>query len=145
LQYLGYNWHRFYDPTTGRYISADPIGLGGGINLYGYVNGDPVNKVDPKGLFSPCNPTLMDLCQKNCTSKGKVVKSCLQKGFLGIVFVYRCECGPTDEREKICKDAFLSCLNDCEIDEELCFKAYDTCINTTLPMIFPGYGPIPSA
>jgi hypothetical protein len=57
LQYLGYNWHRFYDPTTGRYISADPIGLGGGINLYGYVNGDPVNKVDPKGLFSPCNPT----------------------------------------------------------------------------------------
>jgi RHS repeat-associated protein len=47
------SWHRFYDPTTGRYISADPIGLGGGINLYGYVNGDPVNKVDPEGLEVP--------------------------------------------------------------------------------------------
>ncbi|MBL0379964.1 MAG: RHS repeat-associated core domain-containing protein [Desulfofustis sp. PB-SRB1] len=44
------SWHRFYDPATGRYISADPIGLEGGINLYGYVQNDPVNKVDPLGL-----------------------------------------------------------------------------------------------
>ena len=40
--------HRFYDPSTGRYISADPIGLAGGINLYAYVENDPVNKIDPK-------------------------------------------------------------------------------------------------
>jgi RHS repeat-associated protein len=46
------SWHRFYDPATGRYISADPIGLEGGINLYGYVQNDPVNKVDPLGLWS---------------------------------------------------------------------------------------------
>jgi large repetitive protein len=48
---LHYNWHRFYDPATGRYISADPIGLDGGINLYAYVRNDPVNWVDPWGLF----------------------------------------------------------------------------------------------
>lgn len=47
---LYYNWHRFYDPATGRYISADPIGLQGGINLYAYVSNDPVNMVDPWGL-----------------------------------------------------------------------------------------------
>ncbi len=47
---LYYNWHRFYDPSTGRYISADPIGLAGGMNLYAYVGGNPVNWIDPKGL-----------------------------------------------------------------------------------------------
>ncbi len=43
-------WHRFYDPSTGRYITADPIGLAGGMNLYSYVGGDPVNAIDPWGL-----------------------------------------------------------------------------------------------
>jgi RHS repeat-associated protein len=47
---LHYNWHRFYDPETGRYISADPIGMDGGMNLYNYVGGDPVNLTDPEGL-----------------------------------------------------------------------------------------------
>jgi RHS repeat-associated protein len=46
------SWHRFYDPETGRYISADPIGLAGGMNLYVYVENDPVNAVDPWGLYT---------------------------------------------------------------------------------------------
>ena len=47
---LHYNWNRYYDPETGRYVSADPIGLGGGMNLYVYVENDPVNWIDPEGL-----------------------------------------------------------------------------------------------
>jgi Rhs family protein len=47
---LHYNWFRYYDPETGRYVGADPIGLDGGINLYTYVVDDPVNWIDPYGL-----------------------------------------------------------------------------------------------
>jgi uncharacterized protein RhaS with RHS repeats len=46
------SWHRFYDPETGRYISADPIGLAGGMNLYAYVGGDPINWIDPTGYVA---------------------------------------------------------------------------------------------
>jgi RHS repeat-associated protein len=49
---LHYNWHRYYDPSTGRYISADPIGLDGGMNLYLYTGANPVNFIDPMGLDS---------------------------------------------------------------------------------------------
>jgi len=41
---------RYYDADTGRFISEDPIGFEGGINLYAYCNNNPVNFVDPLGL-----------------------------------------------------------------------------------------------
>jgi hypothetical protein len=44
-----------YDPETGRFTQEDPIGLAGGLNLYGFANGDPVNFSDPYGLQA-CDP-----------------------------------------------------------------------------------------
>ena len=48
-----YNGFRDYSPELGRYLQADPIGLNGGMNLYAYCGGDPVNKADPMGLADP--------------------------------------------------------------------------------------------
>jgi len=41
---------RWYDPVTGRWLSKDPIGLSGGVNLYAYCHNDPINYNDPLGL-----------------------------------------------------------------------------------------------
>ena len=49
---LHYNYHRYYDPATGRYITPDPIGLDGGFNLYSYVGNNQKNSVDPLGLLT---------------------------------------------------------------------------------------------
>ena len=40
---------RYYSPSIGRFISRDPIGFDGGINVYAYCEGDPLNYCDPNG------------------------------------------------------------------------------------------------
>ena len=48
---LHQNWMRDYDPTTGRYIQADPLGLIDGASVYGYARQNPGRYVDPRGEF----------------------------------------------------------------------------------------------
>jgi len=52
---LHYNWNRYYDPKTGRYLTPDPVGLEGGINLFPYVQNNPINYMDIWGL-KRCSP-----------------------------------------------------------------------------------------
>jgi RHS repeat-associated protein len=50
---LYYYRARYYNPTTGRFISEDPLGLAAGINLYAYAADDPVDLNDPSGMILP--------------------------------------------------------------------------------------------
>jgi RHS repeat-associated protein len=53
--------NRQYNPSLGRFLQTDPIGIAGGVNLYAYVGGDPVNAVDPWGL-QDCAPGPDEAC-----------------------------------------------------------------------------------
>nr|WP_237143823.1 MULTISPECIES: RHS repeat-associated core domain-containing protein [Pseudomonas] len=61
---LHYNRHRYYNPSTGRFLTPDPIKLAGGLNSYQYVP-NPTGWVDPLGLSSECP-------QKKAKSKGDI-------------------------------------------------------------------------
>lgn len=60
------NYFRTYDPATGRYLEADPIGLRGGLNLYTYVLGNPLSRADPLGLYGTNDCSYYDRrCQES--------------------------------------------------------------------------------
>jgi RHS repeat-associated protein len=61
---LHQNWMRDYDPTTGRYLQADPLGLIAGMNLYGYAHQNPMSFVDPDGR----NPVIACLLNRACAA-----------------------------------------------------------------------------
>ncbi len=81
---LHYNFHRYYDPSPGRYLTPDQIGLDGGVNLFIYVLNNSIMHADPTGLIKPlppnktrlrdCNPDEYKSCSNMCGSKG--VESC---------------------------------------------------------------------
>ena len=54
---LYYLRRRYYDPQSGRFLSEDPQGIDGGLNIYSYAGNDPVNSTDPFGLapWHPCD------------------------------------------------------------------------------------------
>jgi RHS repeat-associated protein len=60
---LAYNYFRYFDSSSGRYIESDPLGLAGGLNTFSYVGSSPLSFVDPWGLAGICagkNPAVFN-------------------------------------------------------------------------------------
>lgn len=61
-----YKRARVYDPATGQFTQEDPIGMAGGLNAYGFANGDPLNYDDPFGM---CPVGQINTAQRNAPEK----------------------------------------------------------------------------
>ena len=81
---LHQNWMRDYDPTTGRYMQADPLGLVAGASVYGYVWQNPGRYTDPRGE-NPAAVCLVPGVNGVCV---KAAELCIAGAIVGGLFVY---------------------------------------------------------
>jgi RHS repeat-associated protein len=86
---LRYNYYRYYSPLTGRYLKRDPLGLYGGINLFAYVQNNPILKIDPLGL-AKC----MVHWNYESLSFGKPIGGAFAKIGGVVVSMEKSKCGP---------------------------------------------------
>ena len=104
---------RWYDAVTGRWLSKDPIGLSGGLNLYAFCEGDPINQLDCMG-----ESTMGDIVENpgaffggfvDAISEGELMKglAATADGFLPFCdpfeSVYSDECGNYDSAYDVSK------------------------------------------
>ncbi|MBU0639553.1 MAG: RHS repeat-associated core domain-containing protein, partial [Planctomycetes bacterium] len=79
LQHVGARW---YEPAIGRFVQRDPIGIGGGINVYAYVDGNPVARVDPPGLAAQ-DPDYLAIVDKAAAAAAGAVGAGMAAGAVG--------------------------------------------------------------
>jgi len=81
--------NRYLDPATGRFTQEDPIGLAGGLNLYGFADGDPVNLADPFGLQPsgrhPCLNSTSGPCMRAVIAGMDARAGAIQEGVVGFI------------------------------------------------------------
>jgi len=138
---LYYNYHRYYEHETGRYLSIDPKGLDAGINLYAYAEANPIKYIDPLGLDNVGCDGILDFletpCRLECCAKHD---ECYDKNNCSASSWYS-DC--PDECDKCNKEA-VNCLLNCGFNNNddpnkpnyYCPKLHR---NVEIPGDFPDY------
>jgi RHS repeat-associated protein len=92
---------RAYDPDLGRWLSRDPIAEAGGLNLYGYVEENPLNAIDPLGLSSEARFYIY--CKCTCDKDWHLVRVEVVPGLRGAVTYgpSSIHLNPTDARDAV--------------------------------------------
>jgi RHS repeat-associated protein len=102
---LHYNYFRDYDPRTGKYIESDPVGLKGGVNTYVYVRNNPVNRIDPLGLYDTLN-CIVSQCAQIADAVTSAQNAANQQGIGGevskILDKTTFECRKPDKTKNYC-------------------------------------------
>jgi RHS repeat-associated protein len=133
---LAYNWHRTYDPVTGRYTQPDPLGFVDGPSVYAYAGNSPYMNVDPKGLQViivrpvPPGPIILnprpnkggfvigDATGQGRGSRGRDILNDILNGWADIYNMCRRALGGSDERDEEddsgrCEKISEECRNQC--------------------------------
>ncbi len=143
---LHYNYYRDYDPSIGRYVQSDPVGLAGGLNTYGYVLLNPNKYVDPTGR----NTIAMGAGIGSFAGPvGTVVGAVIGLGIgIGIYLLlpddWAGDDGLTDDEKEFCRGERRACAKQCEeaMDDPDQCNVYggsiSKCIRGCLPQLCGG-------
>ena len=121
---LHYNYHRYYSPTTGRYLRADPIGLPGGVNLFSYVLNNPIKYTDSLGLEVPLEDGLWPPMPNGTCGSGWNEPLVPDNPF-GFNFSNCCQ-----EHD--------ACYGNCDYTQEQCDNNFETCLRNACAGEGPG-------
>lgn len=123
--------YRHYSAKLGRWPSRDPIGEAGGINLYGFVGNDPVNRVDPHGLQDTCFTRMLDRLHRTPAGCAEAKRICEHTGATllnGAAAVGGCAEGGAGRIVQVCGDPY-------GIGTDMIEHGVDTCSNSLIGTI----------
>lgn len=99
--------HRYYDPSVGRWLTRDPMGYDGGVNLYGYCGNDPVDYSDSLGFFKFDRAKFVACMKDQLKHSGTpVLQECWTKEAIA---EYLLDCGE-DQLDHPGLEEFIKCM-----------------------------------